>query len=130
ATVRVGTSSHGQGHATSFAMVAADSLGIVGEQVDFLQSDTARIPRGGGTVGSRSGQLAGSAVLEASRQVLRRARDLVAAHFEASVDDVTLLSEGRIGINGSPAYSLTWAEIATLAVDNDTPLVVEHIFDQ
>ena len=48
ATVRSGTSSHGQGHATSFSMIASDRLGIPLEDLTYEQSDTAIVPRGGG----------------------------------------------------------------------------------
>jgi carbon-monoxide dehydrogenase large subunit len=62
ATVRAGTSSHGQGHATSFAMIVSYKLGIPLADIRFEQSDTALIPRGNGTAGSRSLQIGGSAV--------------------------------------------------------------------
>ncbi|HEV2368456.1 MAG TPA: xanthine dehydrogenase family protein molybdopterin-binding subunit, partial [Acidimicrobiales bacterium] len=54
ATVKAGTSAHGQGHATSFAMIVSDRLGIPVESIRFVQSDTALVPRGSGTGGSRS----------------------------------------------------------------------------
>ena len=73
ATIRVGTSAHGQGHATAFAMIVADQLRIPIEHVRFVQSDTAEVPEGGGTGGSRSLQLGGSAVLDASVGVIARA---------------------------------------------------------
>src|SRR5579875_516502 len=66
ATIRVGTSGHGQGHATSFAMIVADRLGIPLDAVRFVQSDTAAVPRGGGTGGSRSLQFGGNAVAAAA----------------------------------------------------------------
>ena len=66
ATIKVGTSAHGQGHATSFAMIVSDRLGIPMERIRFVQSDTALVPRGGGTGGSRSLQIGGSAVLDAA----------------------------------------------------------------
>jgi carbon-monoxide dehydrogenase large subunit len=84
ATVSVGTSGHGQGHATSFAMIVADRLGVPMEQVRFVQSDTAAVPRGGGTGGSRSLQLAGSSVLVAADAVMARAREVVATVLEAN----------------------------------------------
>ena len=59
ATIAVGTSAHGQGHATSFAMIVSDRLGIPLDRIKFVQSDTALVPRGGGTGGSRSLQLGG-----------------------------------------------------------------------
>ncbi len=115
ATIRVGTSAHGQGHATSFAMVVADTLGIALGDISFVQSDTAAVPRGGGTGGSRSLQLAGSAVLGASEKVLDRARELVAAELEASAQDIVLHEGGRLGVAGVPSSALSWSEIASLA---------------
>jgi carbon-monoxide dehydrogenase large subunit len=70
ATIRVGTSAHGQGHATSFAMIVSDRLGIPMEDIRFVQSDTAAVPRGGGTGGSRSLHGGGSAVMTAADEVL------------------------------------------------------------
>ena len=66
----VGTSSHGQGHHTAFAMVASDVLGIPMERIRLVNSDTAAVPRGTGTMGSRSLQTAGNAVFAASKEVL------------------------------------------------------------
>ena len=68
ATVRAGTSAHGQGHATAFSMLAADRLGIPLERVRFEQSDTTLVPRGGGTGGARSLQMGGQAVSRADNQ--------------------------------------------------------------
>lgn len=115
ATIRVGTSAHGQGHATSFSMVVADTLGIPMEDIAFVQSDTASVPRGGGTGGSRSLQLAGSAVLGAAGQVLERARGLAATELEASVDDIVVHEGGRLGVAGVPSSALSWPALAALA---------------
>src|SRR5262249_32457642 len=52
--VYTGTSPHGQGHATSFAMLAAEELGVPVEQVTVVHGDTDLVARGGGTGGSRS----------------------------------------------------------------------------
>ena len=128
-TVRVGTSSHGQGHATSFAMVVADKLGVPLESVRFVQSDTARIPRGGGTGGSRSLQLGGSAVAGAADALVTRARELAAARLEASVDDI-VVEEGRIGVAGVPARAFSWAELAVEAAGDGEPLAIEFDFQQ
>ncbi|WP_133825489.1 xanthine dehydrogenase family protein molybdopterin-binding subunit [Actinomycetospora succinea] len=114
ATVSVGTSAHGQGHATSFAMIVADRLGVPMEQVRFVQSDTAAVPRGGGTGGSRSLQLAGSSVLVAADTVLERAKQVVATALEADVDDITA-TDGGLGVAGVPDRALTWREIAAAA---------------
>ncbi len=115
ATIRAGTSAHGQGHATAFAMIVSDRLGIRIEDIRFVQSDTAAVPRGGGTGGSRSLQIGGSAVLSATEEVLARAKELAAAHLEASVDDMVVHDGGRVGVAGVPATALSWAELAGLA---------------
>jgi aerobic carbon-monoxide dehydrogenase large subunit len=112
ATIHVGTSAHGQGHATSFAMIVADRLGIPMERIQFVQSDTAVVPEGGGTGGSRSLQLGGSAVAHAADQVLARAREVAAQMLEANPDDIVVTDDGRIGVAGVPARALEWAAVA------------------
>jgi carbon-monoxide dehydrogenase large subunit len=122
ATIRVGTSSHGQGHATSFAMIVADRLGIPVESVHFIQSDTAEVPRGGGTGGSRSLQIGGNAVRQATEEVWDAARELAAAELEASVEDIVVTDDGRVGVAGVPARALTWGRLAQLASAGGGPL--------
>ena len=111
ATVSAGTSAHGQGHATAFAMLVNDRLGIPVEDISFVQSDTARVPRGSGTGGSRSLQLGGSAVRLAADDVLRQARIRAAELLEAAVDDVELTDAG-FGVAGVPSGALGWAQVA------------------
>jgi aerobic carbon-monoxide dehydrogenase large subunit len=113
ATISAGTSAHGQGHATAFAMVASDRLGIPMEKIRFVQSDTAAVPRGGGTGGSRSLQMAGNAVRAAADDVLEQGRRRAAAMLEASVDDVQLTDDGEFGVAGVPSVTLTWAQVAS-----------------
>ena len=128
ATVLVGTSGHGQGHATSFAMIVADQLGIPVGQVTLVQSDTGLIPRGNGTGGSRSLQLGGSAVQSASIGLMDRARRLVADMLEADANDIVVHDGGRIGVAGAPASAVTWTDIAAAANASGEPLRVA--FDQ
>ena len=128
ASIKVGTSGHGQGHPTSFSMIVADLLGIPLERITFLQSDTAEVPRGGGTGGSRSLQIGGSAVRQAGEVVLERARELAASRLEASVDDIVLTSEGQLGVAGVPNASLSWAELATAAAEDGQALAEETDF--
>jgi carbon-monoxide dehydrogenase large subunit len=127
ATVRVGTSAHGQGHATSFSMIVADRLGIPIEKIRFIQSDTAQVPKGGGTGGSRSLQLGGSAVHGATEAVLARALQLAADRMEADPEDIVVTEDGRLGVAGSPAGALDWAEVARVARAGGEPLV--EVFD-
>jgi carbon-monoxide dehydrogenase large subunit len=112
ATVSAGTSAHGQGHATSFAMLVSDRLGIPMDRITYEQSDTATVPRGGGTGGSRSLQMGGSAVDKAAIDVLEQARIRAAEMFEANVDDVELTDAGEFGVAGVPTPTLSWAQVA------------------
>lgn len=129
ATIRVGTSAHGQGHATSFAMIVSDRLGIPLGNIRFVQSDTAAVPRGGGTGGSRSLQVGGSAVLGAADEVWRQARELAAGELEASPDDIVVHEDGRVGVAGVPARALTWAELASAAPDGHLAAAVDFKID-
>jgi carbon-monoxide dehydrogenase large subunit len=113
----VGTSSHGQGHETVFSMIVSEVLGVPMQQVRIVQSDTALIARGQGTGGSRSLQIAGSALKVASEEVLTQAKQLAAHLFEASPDDI-VVGEGGLQVAGFPARILSWAELAAAITDD------------
>lgn len=116
-TATVGTSAHGQGHETAFKMIIAELLGVPMDAVDIVQSDTALVPRGGGTMGSRSLQTAGSALHKTSEVVLDKAKRLAAHLLEADVADVVVDDDGRVGVVGVPARALSWGELAMAATD-------------
>jgi carbon-monoxide dehydrogenase large subunit len=116
ATVFAGTSVHGQGHHTAFAMLASDVLGIPMEMISLVNSDTALVPRGAGTLGSRSLQTAGSAIHLASEGVLDRAKQIAAHMLEASPDDIET-GDGGLQVAGVPAKSVSWADLAVASRD-------------
>jgi len=116
ASMAVGTSSHGQGHHTAFAMVASDVLGIPMEKIRLVNSDTAAVPRGSGTLGSRSLQTAGNAVFAASTAVLVRAQQIAAHQLEASPDDI-VAGEGGLHVAGVPDRAVPWEELAVASRD-------------
>ena len=116
AIVRAGTFSHGQGHATSFAMIVADRLGIDIDDIEFVQGDTDEIRFGQGTMGSRSLQTAGPALREASAHVIDQGREAAAQLLEASPADVVLdVATGRFHVAGTPSIAKSWAEVAATA---------------
>jgi len=115
-TAKVGTSAHGQGHVTAFSMIVSDMLGIPMDKVNLVQSDTDLVPRGAGTMGSRSLQTAGSAVHVASETVLGKAKELAAHLLEASADDI-VISEDGLQVAGVPTSSMSWADLAQAAND-------------
>jgi len=113
----VGTSAHGQGHETAFSMIVQELLGIPMEKVTLVQADTTLVPRGTGTMGSRSLQIGGSALYKASEEVLAKAKALTAHLLEANVDDIVVHDDGRLGVAGVPAGALSWGELAVAAKD-------------
>jgi aerobic carbon-monoxide dehydrogenase large subunit len=121
ATVRTGISPHGQGHETSLAQVASGVLGMEIDDVRVFHSDTALVPSGEGTYGSRSLQIGGSAVWEASQAVLDKARRLAAHLLEVPEADVVRHEDGRLGVAGVPDRSLTWAQLALAAAGPNLP---------
>ncbi len=118
ATLAVGTSVHGQGHHTAFAMVASDVLGIPMDKIKFVNSDTASVPRGAGTMGSRSLQTAGSAVHVASNEVLARAKEIAANALEADAEDI-VVGDGQLEVSGVPSRGVAWGELAAISTDPD-----------
>ena len=118
-TARTGVSPHGQGHETAFAQLVAATLGVGADQVGVVHSDTFAVPRGEGTMGSRSFQVGGSAVAGAATQVLEKARALAAHLLEAPAEDVAVFPGEGLGVAGAPSTALAWAELAAAAADPD-----------
>ncbi len=87
-TVLTGTHSHGQGHETTFAQLVCDTLGVPVSQVDVVHGDTAKIPFGMGTYGSRSLAVGGTAMVKAMDKIIAKAKRIAAHLLEASVDDI------------------------------------------
>ena len=116
ASVFAGTSVHGQGHHTAFAMLASEVLGIPMAMITLVNSDTDRVPRGAGTMGSRSLQTAGSAIHVASNTVLERARKIAGHLLEASPDDI-VVGDGGLQVAGVPSSALSWADLAVASRD-------------
>ena len=113
ATVFTGTSPHGQGHDTSWSMIASSELGIPMDRIEVVHGDTDRVPVGGGTFGSRSLQQGGAAVQQVSIEVVDRARSLAAELLEADVDDVVLDKEtGAFHVRGTPTMAKSWGDLA------------------
>ena len=129
ATVRAGTSAHGQGHATAFSMIASDRLGIGVDRISYEQADTALVPTGGGTGGARSLQMGGLAVAQAAAELRDRALRLAAELLEAAVDDVELGDDG-FAVRGVPDARVTWAALASEADERGEPLEVATDFEQ
>lgn len=115
-TVMAGTSAHGQGHETAYAQLAAGVLGVPMEKIKVVQSDTALVRSGAGTLGSRSLQTGGSAIHNASEQLVSRAKEIAAHLLEAGVEDIEQ-TDGGFGVKGIADREITWAQVATASED-------------
>ncbi|GMQ98721.1 MAG: molybdopterin-dependent oxidoreductase [Acidimicrobiia bacterium] len=118
--------SHGHSHETTFPQVVSVLLKVPIESIAFIQGDTDTIPHSGGTMGSRSLQIAGSAIHGAGEKVLHKAREVFALHAEAAIDDIIQFDDGLIGVAGDPSSGMTLAEIARIASEpSNLPLEME-----
>jgi carbon-monoxide dehydrogenase large subunit len=107
-----GSSPHGQGLATAFAQVIADVLGVGLEAITITHGDTAIGPRGAGTLGSRSMQLGGNALREASLEIRQKLLEAAADMLEVSPDDLTL-HDGPIGPAGVPSRAVSIQDVVS-----------------
>jgi len=112
--VLTGTSPHGQSHATTWAQIAADRLGVPYENVEVLHGDTAVVPLGMDTYGSRSLAVGGVALWHAAEKVLAKARTIVSHQLEVAEEDVAFV-DGRFQVKGSPDRAMTVPEAAFAA---------------
>jgi len=87
-TVFTGTHSHGQGHETTLAQLVCDQLGVPFSQVEIVHGDTAKIPFGMGTYGSRSLAVGGSAMVKAMDKIVAKGKKIAAHLMEAAVEDI------------------------------------------
>ena len=118
ATVYTGSSAHGQGHHTAWAMLVQAELGIDMSQVTVIHGDTDLVPVGVGTYASRSLQLGGVAVQMAAVEVKEQGRKVAAEMLEASEADLELdVDRGVWQVRGDPATSTSWAQVAAHAGD-------------
>jgi aerobic carbon-monoxide dehydrogenase large subunit len=124
ATILTGTSPHGQGHATAWAMLASEELGIPVDKITLKWGDTDLVPEGGGTGGSRSLQHGGSAVRQAAQELIEVARERAAGELEANAADLRFdVERSAFEVAGDPDASVPLASLA-----QEERLVVRTVF--
>jgi len=109
-----GIPSQGQAHATVWAQVVADQLGVDVSDVEVTGGDTRRFPWGVGTFASRGAVTAGNAMAVAAGMVAEKARHIAADHLEADPADLELV-DGRVRVKGSPDRGMPLGAVAVLA---------------
>jgi carbon-monoxide dehydrogenase large subunit len=117
-TVLTGTHSHGQGHETTLAQLVADKLGVPIANIDIVHGDTAKVPFGMGTYGSRSLAVGGSAMDKAMDKIVAKGKRIAAHLMEASVEDVEF-DRGTFRVAGTDkTKSLTDISLAAYVPHN------------
>ncbi len=118
--VRTGSTAHGQGHDTIFAQIAAQTLQVPLDVITVEQGDSAVMPKGVGTFGSRSAVLGGSAVLGEAEKIKRKMLTIAAHLLEAAEADIRSAG-GRLYVQGAPGRSVTFQEVAAAAHQGRVP---------
>jgi carbon-monoxide dehydrogenase large subunit len=123
ARVVTGSNPYGQGHITSWSMLVSDQTGIPLDRIEVVYGDTDLVPTGETTGGSRSLQIAGSAVFDATGKVVEIARLRAADLLEANPADIVLDTDtARFHVAGTPAVSLGWEDIGATSSDEANQL--------
>ncbi|PJF10807.1 xanthine dehydrogenase family protein molybdopterin-binding subunit [Pseudorhodobacter sp. MZDSW-24AT] len=120
-SVMTGAHSHGQGHETVFPQIVAEKLGIPESSVEIVHGDTAKIPFGMGSYGSRSLAVAGSAMDRALDKIIAKGKKIAAHMLEAAEGDITF-ADGKFSVAGTDKAK-SFGEIAFSAyVPHNYPL--------
>ena len=113
-TVYTGSSSHGQGHETTFSQIVADRLGVAPEAVEVIHGDTDLVQFGMGTYGSRSAAVGGSAIAGSVDKIIEKGKKIAAHLLEASAEDLEY-EDGSFRVAGSPDRALGLGDVALQA---------------
>jgi carbon-monoxide dehydrogenase large subunit len=99
-TLATGTLDFGMGHATPFAQVLSEKLGVPFDKISLVQGDSDKLIAGGGSGGSKSIMHTGTAIVEASAKIIEKGKDLAAHALEASPSDIAF-DHGQFTIVGT-----------------------------
>ncbi len=109
-----GIPSQGQSHATVWAQIVADQLGVDVADVEVTSGDTRKFQWGVGTFASRGAVTAGNAMAVAAGMVAEKAKHIAAEQLEANPADLELVGS-RVRVKGSPDRGIPLAAVAVLA---------------
>src|SRR5207253_6237101 len=119
--IPIGTHPHGQSHETTFAQIAADTLGVPYDSIEIRYGDTAEGPAFGyGTYGSRSLAVGGMAVRSSCIKIVEKAQRIAAHLLEVAPSDMAF-EQGRFHVRGNPGSAKTMGEIAFAAYGPSLP---------
>jgi carbon-monoxide dehydrogenase large subunit len=112
-SILTGSHSHGQGHETTFAQLVSDHLGIPIDSIEIVHGDTAKIPYGMGTYGSRSLAVGGTAIVKAMDKIVAKGKKIAAHLLEAAEADIEF-KDGKFSVAGTDREK-TLGEVALTA---------------
>ncbi len=121
--VQSGVATNGQGHFTAFAQIAATTFRLPPEKIEVRMNDSALPAYGIGTFGSRTTQIAGSAVLLAAEAAREKALQVAARMLEAAPADL-VMEDGRVMVQGVPARAIALGELARVV--EEQPDLIER----
>jgi carbon-monoxide dehydrogenase large subunit len=122
------------GHATPFAQVLSEKLGVPFEKISLVQGDSDRLVMGGGSGGSKSIMHTGTAIVEAAAKIIEKGKDLAGYVLEAAASDIAF-DHGRFVIVGTDR-SISIMELAqklhsgvNLPAEAPQSLDLDHVSD-
>ena len=125
---RTGSTPYGQGHETTWAMIIADRMGVQMDDITVIWGDTDNVTSSKITGGSRSAQLAGSAIADAADRVIATCIPQAASILEAAPGDIVFdATRGEFHVAGTPSRTVTWAQVAEGA---EAPILEVSEFSQ
>jgi len=125
--VLAGSASAGQQHEVAYQEVVRSVLPVPPEQIRIVEGDTDAWSASDGTMGSRTAQLAGSAVMQSTQVVVERLRQVAAQSLEASADDIVFHDGLGFGVRGSPSSARS---LRQLVAATGAPVEASCVFDQ
>ncbi|MEI7622900.1 MAG: xanthine dehydrogenase family protein molybdopterin-binding subunit [Actinomycetes bacterium] len=126
-TVLAGSASAGQQHGNLYRSIVQRLLPVDSDQIYVVEGDTDQWSHSDGTMGSRTAQLAGTAVHRSVERLYDSLREAAARQFEADIEDIVLYPGGSIGVRGVPSRSLTFAQLVT---SSEEPIEADCIYEQ
>src|SRR6478736_4590011 len=131
-TIITGTLDFGMGHATTYAQILTDLLGVPFDLIRMVEGDSDRMAFGGGSGGSRSVMFVGAALTESAAIIIERGKQIASHVLEASASDIEF-DAGRFVIAGTDR-SIGLLDLASqlrgeLKLPDGTPnsLDVDHV---
>lgn len=112
--VKTGTAEIGTGHRTAYTQIVANALGVPFENIEVQEGDTAEVPHGEGTAGSRAMAVGGGALKQSAGKVLEKARRIAGHQLEVAETDLEY-ENGEFHVTGVPSRSVSLTEVASMA---------------